>query len=103
VAFLKGDTAQMAQQVAVAMGKPGAGDYVQAAQAETEGWYGKLKNARELTGQAMDSAQHNDANQRAALYLVVAALREVKSGNREQARAEANTALRLAPNPDVRA
>ncbi len=94
VAFLKGDTAQMAQQVAVAMGKPGAGDYVQAAQADTEGWYGKLKNARELTGRAMDSAQHNDANQRAAGYLVVAALREVKSGNREQARAEVNAALR---------
>src|SRR5271157_4474653 len=66
VAFLKGDTAQMAQQVAVvAMGKPGAGDYLQAAQADTEGWYGKLKNARELTGRAVDSAQHNDANQRA--------------------------------------
>ncbi len=94
VAFLKGDTAQMAQQVAVAMGKPGAGDYVQAAQADTEGWYGKLKNGRELTGRAMDSAQHNDANQRAAGYLVVAALREVKSGNREQARAEVNAALR---------
>jgi eukaryotic-like serine/threonine-protein kinase len=100
VAFLRGDTAQMAQQVAVAMEKPGAGDYVQAAQADTEGWYGKLKNARELTGRAMDSARHNDANQRAGLYLVLAALREVKSGNREQARAEANAAL--ASNGGVR-
>ncbi|MGD0921693.1 MAG: winged helix-turn-helix domain-containing protein [Terriglobia bacterium] len=103
VAFLKGDTAQMAQQAAVAMGKPGAGDYLQAAQAETEGWYGKLKNARELTGRAMDSAQHNDANQRSALYLVAAALREAKSGNREQARAKAKATLRLASNRGVRA
>ena len=101
VAFLKGDTAQMARQVAVAMEKPGAEDLLLAAQADTEGWYGKLKNARELTGRAMDSAQHNDANQRAALYLVAAALREVKSGNREQARAEANAAL--ASNGGVRA
>ncbi len=98
VAFLKGDTAQMAQQVAVAMEKPSTEDLLLYAQADTEGWYGKLKNARELTGRAMDSAQHNDANQRAALYLVAAALREVKSGNREQARAEANEALKLAPN-----
>jgi len=30
-------------------------------QADTEGWHGKLKNARELTGRAMDSAEHNDA------------------------------------------
>jgi ATP/maltotriose-dependent transcriptional regulator MalT len=83
----------MAQQFAVGMGKPGAGDYLLAALANTAGWYGQLKNARELTGRAMDSAQHNDANQRASGYLVVAALREVKSGNREQARAEANAAL----------
>jgi len=102
VAFLKGDTAQMAQQVAVAMEKPSTEDLLLYAQADTEGWYGKLKNARELTGRAMDSAQHNDANQRAALYLVVAALREVKSGNREQARTEANTALKLS-NGGVRA
>jgi len=32
----------------------------------------------------------------------VAALRAVESGNREQARAEANAALKLAPNRDVR-
>src|ERR1019366_5302542 len=60
-----------------------------------------LKNARELTGRAIDSAQHNAANERAALYLVAAALREVKSGNRAQARAEANAAL--ASNGGVRA
>jgi DNA-binding winged helix-turn-helix (wHTH) protein/tetratricopeptide (TPR) repeat protein len=103
VAFLKGDTAQMAQQVAVAMEKPSTEDLLLYPQADTEGWYGKLKNARELTGRAVDSAQHNDANQRAALYLVAAALREVKSGNREQARAEAHAALKLAPNRNVRA
>lgn len=38
-----------------------------AEQADTEGWYDKLKNAR-LTGRAMDSAQHNDAKEKAAAY-----------------------------------
>ena len=102
LAFLKGDAAQMAQLVSAAMGKPGAEDLLLAMQADTEGWYGKLKNAHELTGRAMDSAQHNDAKETAAGYQAAAALREVESGNREQARAEANAALKLAPNRDVR-
>ena len=102
LAFLKGDAAQMAQLVSAATGKPGAEDLLLAAQADTEGWYGKLKNAHELTGRAMDSARRNDAKESAAAYESAAALREVESGNREQARAEANAALKLAPNRDVR-
>ena len=93
----------MAQLVSAAMGKPGTEDVLLAAQADTEGWYGKLKDARELTRRAMDSAQHNDAKRVAATYQAAAALREVESGNREQARADANAALKLAPNRDVRA
>ncbi len=102
LAFLEGDTAQMAQLVSSAMGKPGAEDLLLAAQADTEGWYGKLKNAHELTRRAMDSAQHNDAKETAAGYQAEEALRDVESGNGEQARAEANAALKLAPNRDVR-
>jgi len=103
LAFLKGDAAQMAQWVSAAMGKPGSEDLLLAMQADTEGWYGKLKNAQELTGRAMDSARRNDAKESAAAYQAAAALREVEAGNREQARAEAKAALRLAPNRDVRA
>ena len=101
--FLKGNAAEMAQLVSAAMGKPGAEDLLLAEQADTEGWYGKLKNARELTRRAMDSAQHNDAKESAAAYQAAAALREVEAGNQEQARAEAHAALKLAPNRDVRA
>ena len=103
LAFVKGDTAQMAQLLSAAMGKPGSEDLLLAMHADTEGWYGKLKNAHELTGRAMDSAQHNDAKESAAAYQAEAALREVEAGNREQARAEAHAALRLGPNRDVRA
>ena len=59
------------------------------------------QRAHELTGRAMDSSQHNDAKESAAEYQAAAALREVESGNREQAQAEANAALKLAPNHDV--
>jgi serine/threonine protein kinase/tetratricopeptide (TPR) repeat protein len=103
LAFLKGDAAQMAQTVSAAMGKPGSEDLLLAVQADTEGWYGKLSDAHELTVRAMDSALHNNAKETAGGYQAEAALREVESGNREQARAEAKAALKLAPNRDVRA
>jgi serine/threonine protein kinase len=101
LAFMKGDTTQMAQLVSTAMGRSGTEDLLLATQADTEGWHGKLKNARELTRMAMDSAQHNDAKESAAGYQAAAALREVESGNREQARADANAALKLASNRNV--
>jgi len=102
LAFLKGDTEQMARAFSVAMGKPGAEDVLLAAQADTEGWYGKLKEAHELTGWAMDAARRDDAKESAAAYQAAAALREVESGNRAQARAEAYAALKLAADRGVR-
>jgi tetratricopeptide (TPR) repeat protein len=62
-----------------------------------------LKNASELTGRAMDLARHHDAQEAAALYLTTQALSEVESGSRERARADADRAVKLAPNRDVRA
>ncbi|MGD0129280.1 MAG: winged helix-turn-helix domain-containing protein [Terriglobia bacterium] len=103
LAFLKDNFAQMAQWVSAAMGKPGAEDRLLATQADAEGWYGKFKNAHELTRRAMDSAQHNDAKESAAVYQALAALREADAGNRVPARGEANAALNLGPNRDVRA
>jgi len=104
LAFLKGDGTQMAQLAGAAMEKPGImEEWMLATQADTEGWYGKLKKANELTRKAMDSAQYREAKEIAAAYQAEAALREVESGNREQARTDADAALKLAPNRDVRA
>jgi len=102
LAFQKGDAAQMAQLASAATGKPGTEDLLLAMQADTEAWYGKLKDARELTRRAMDSARHNDAKETAAAYQAKAALREVESGNPQQARADADAAMKLAPSRDVR-
>ncbi len=103
LAFLKSDATQMAQLLAAAMGKPGAEELMLAYQADTEAWFGKLKKARELTLQAMESAQHDDANEAAAMYQAAAALREVESGNKNQALDDATAAVKLAPNRDVKA
>jgi tetratricopeptide (TPR) repeat protein len=51
----------------------------------------------------MESAQRNDAKETAATYQVAEALRDVESGNWEHGRAEANAAVKLAPNRNVRA
>ena len=102
LAFLKGDAAQMERFASAAVGKPGTEDLLLAAQADTQAWYGKMKNARELTRRAMDSAERNDAKETASFYQAESALREVEVGNLEQARAEADAAMKLAPNRDVR-
>ena len=102
LAFLKGDTAQMAQLVSAAMGKPGTEDVLLYVEADTEAWYGRWKNARDLTRRAMESAEHNDAKETAAGYQAETAMREAELGNKEQARADANAAVKLAPNRDAR-
>jgi serine/threonine protein kinase/tetratricopeptide (TPR) repeat protein len=103
LAFYKGDTAQMERLVSAAMGKPGLEDDLLFNHADTQGFYGRLKNAGELTRRAMDSALHNDAKETAAYYQTSAALREVESGNPEQARNDANAAMKLGTNRDVQA
>ena len=101
LAFLKNDASEMGQMLTAAMGKPGREDALLATQADTEGFHGKLKHARELTRQAMDSAQRNDAAETAATYQVLEALRDVESGNKDDAHSEANAAMKLAPDRDV--
>jgi len=101
LAFLKGDTAQMAHMVSAAMGKPGMEDVLLEAQANTETWHGRWKDALQLTRRAMSSAGQNDARETAAGYEARMALGEVESGMREQARSDAYAAMKLASNRDV--
>ncbi len=103
LAFLKGDTVQMEHLATIAKGEPGTEGLLLASQADTEAWFGRLRQARELTGRALDSAEHNDARETGGAFQAVAALREVESGNPQQARAAAYTALKLAPNNRVTA
>jgi len=69
LAFLKGDAVQMAQSVSAAMGKPGTEDLLLATEADTEGWYGKLKNAHEFdrAGDGFSPAQRRQRDGRSDL------------------------------------
>jgi eukaryotic-like serine/threonine-protein kinase len=102
VGFLQGDVAAMEQQVAWAAGKRGVEDLMVSAQSDTEAFSGRLKNARELSRRAVESAQHSDLKETAALWQANAALREAEFGNLGQARRGAAAALILAPGRDVR-
>jgi len=76
-------------------------DVLLEAQANTETWHGRWKDALQLTRRAMSSAGQNDARETAAGYEARMALGEVESGMREQARSDAYAAIKLASNRDV--
>ena len=101
-AFLRGDTALMAQQVGWAAGKPGVEDTLLSAQSDTEAYYGRLTKARDFSRRAVDSAVRSDSQETAALWKVNAALREAELGNAAYARQGASEALNLSQGPDVK-
>ena len=102
LAFLSGDANQMQQLAsASAEGEPGTADLLLAAQADTAAWYGKLAQAHDLTHRATDEALQNNARERAASYVVSAALVEVEAGRAQAAHADIDAALKTARNRDV--
>jgi DNA-binding winged helix-turn-helix (wHTH) protein/tetratricopeptide (TPR) repeat protein len=103
LAFVKGDTAKMAELVSAAAGKPGKEDALLQSQAATEGYYGKFQTARDLDVRAVNSASANHAAEAAAQYQATESLREVEAGNLRRARDQADSALKSASNREVKA
>jgi eukaryotic-like serine/threonine-protein kinase len=95
LAFLKGDNAKMEQQVAWAVGKSGADDWLLSLQSDTAAYSGRLVKAREISRRAVESARRADLKESAALWQVNAALREALFGNNKQARQAADSALAI--------
>jgi tetratricopeptide (TPR) repeat protein len=102
VGFLEQDAQNMQEQVAWAMHKPGAEDLLLSTESDTEAYFGRLEKAREFSQLAVDSAQHNDAKETAALWEGNGAVREAQFGNVSGARQHALRALGLTPGRDVR-
>jgi len=103
LAFLKGDTAQMAQQLAWGAGKRGEEDPLLSMQSDTEAYYGRMNKARDFTRRAVDSAVRAESKETAALWQVNAALREAELGNADLAKQGVTAALALSPGRDVKA
>jgi eukaryotic-like serine/threonine-protein kinase len=101
VAFLEGDTVEMARQVAIEADKPNSEDVMLSEASDTEGYYGRLAKARELSRKAVASAERDNRKETAALWQANAALREAEFGNREEASKDAIAAMALAPIHDI--
>jgi len=102
LAFLRGDAAQMEQQVAWGAGKPGDEDPLLSLQSDTEAYYGRMHKARDFSRRAVDSAVRADSKETAALWRVNAALREAELGNAALARQGVAAALTQSPGRDVK-
>ena len=93
LAFLRNDAAGMAQQVARAAGKPGVEDRLLRNEADTAAYFGELRKARELSRQAIASAERAQSKDVKAGYQAEAALREALFGNASEAQRRAREGL----------
>jgi eukaryotic-like serine/threonine-protein kinase len=101
LAFLKNDAAGTSRLVALAAGKAGIEDQLLGQEAETAAFYGRLRDARDFSRRAADSAQRAEEKEPAATYSALAGLREALFGNAEEARRSAASALELSSSRDV--
>jgi DNA-binding winged helix-turn-helix (wHTH) protein/tetratricopeptide (TPR) repeat protein len=102
LAFLRGDHAEMERQVAWAAAKGDTEYVLYSEHSDTEAYYGRLRKARDFSQRAIESATRQDAKEAAALFEMVAALREMETGNVSLASHGVQAALSLAPSRDVK-
>jgi eukaryotic-like serine/threonine-protein kinase len=95
VAFVEGDAAEMQRQTDWAAGQPGREDVLLSTQADTEAFFGRLQQARDLSRHAIDSARDAGENETAARRELDEAIREVEFGYSQEALSHVASALRL--------
>jgi tetratricopeptide (TPR) repeat protein len=95
IAFLENDEAGMAQQVAWSAGKPGVENEVLALEGGTAAYFGRLRQAQEISGRLIASVKGAKGKQIARDYEARAALTDALFGNAAEARQHAASALAL--------
>jgi eukaryotic-like serine/threonine-protein kinase len=93
LAFLQNDAAGMKQQVRLSAGKTSVEDTLLAYEADTAAYFGRVRDAEELTRQAMESAESEGGKEKAATFLATSGIREALFGNTEEARRRATLAM----------
>jgi DNA-binding winged helix-turn-helix (wHTH) protein/tetratricopeptide (TPR) repeat protein len=100
VAFLRGNEKEMQRLAAASAAKPGA-EGMFASQVEVvEAYHGQLRKARETVHALLNSAKHRDSLTIPALGQAALGLVEAYFGDAQQARADANEAVRRAAPKD---
>jgi eukaryotic-like serine/threonine-protein kinase len=95
LAFRRGDSKGMEQQLLWAAGRAGDEDAMLSGQADTDAYYGRLARARDYSRRASESAMRAGSKETAALWRAAAGLREAEFGNTAAARQNAEAALSL--------
>jgi tetratricopeptide (TPR) repeat protein len=98
MAFLRHDDEMMKNQVTKGAGQPDIENLLFAFQANTEAYYGHLRDARRFSQRAVESALHAGNRENARGFRTEEALRENEFGNLQQARQYLS--LARATNPD---
>jgi DNA-binding winged helix-turn-helix (wHTH) protein/tetratricopeptide (TPR) repeat protein len=101
-AFLRGDDEAMRRHFDAVAGRAGEEDFLIAAQADTEAYFGRVEGSRELTELAAASALRAGAEETSAAWLAEAALREAEMGFPARAVEWASRALERCEGRDVR-
>ncbi len=101
IAFYRGDSAEMARQLANTSGKPGEEDLLLAVEADTAAYFGHLQKAREFSRRAEESAERGGEKETAAIYYAVSALREGLFGNASKSFSETVIAQRHSAGRDL--
>jgi serine/threonine protein kinase/tetratricopeptide (TPR) repeat protein len=102
LAFLQGDEAVMREQLQWAAGKPRTEDVMFAQQADTEAYYGRIRQSREYSQRAVHSAKSAGAMESAALWTLRHALVEAELESSAVARRQAQEGLALNHGRDAR-
>jgi tetratricopeptide (TPR) repeat protein len=97
LAFVLGDEAGMAEQLRWFAQKPDNESLRAALEADTHGYFGRVKQQREINQQAVDAAIREDDKESAAICLANLGLQQAVYGNAGEARDAAAQALKIAP------
>ena len=101
-AFLRGDDEAMRRHFDAVAGRQGEEDFLIAAQADTEAFFGRMERSREFTLRAAESAMRAGVQETSALWLAQGAWREAEMGFDERAIAGADAALERSKGRHVR-
>jgi tetratricopeptide (TPR) repeat protein len=102
LAFVEGDAAEMQRQATQASDRPEISEVLLVVRAQTEGCRGRAGEMRRLVRQATDLAATLREGERAAMWQAYGALMEAELGNRDEARRQAASAMRLSESRDTR-
>ena len=97
LAFLKSDTAAMAEEQKWFAGNPDFENNGLAQAADTEAYAGRVSKARELTKRSVESAIKADSKESGAIWQANEAVQQAAYGNSADAKQSAAEALKLAP------